>query len=199
VSENPQSPSDVPGSPDLPPPPAESAQADAAQAAAADAPTLLPFDQGPFVPPPGQPSPFEPPPSPFGPPPGPPVPVKKKAGAGKTIALVVGGLVVLGLVCAGILVFVAFNKYGDRVQNAGVGDCLPASIQVPGADIAKINKVECGSAEATTKIVGIVENRAIEDLQTDATLCTEFATATSKFWLGEPGKKGKVFCLEPIK
>ena len=52
--------------------------------------------------------------------------------------------------------------------------------------------------DATAKIVGIVDNRAIEELQTDATLCTQFATATSKFWIGEPGKKGKVFCLEPI-
>jgi hypothetical protein len=87
---------------------------------------------------------------------------------------------------------------GDRVQNASVGDCLPASIQEPGADISKIDKVECGSAEAVTKIVGIVENKAIEELQTDTNLCTQFATAQSKFWVGEAGKKGKVFCLEPI-
>jgi hypothetical protein len=70
---------------------------------------------------------------------------------------------------------------------------------VPGAKISDIDKVECGSAEAASKIVGIVENRAIEDLQTDATLCTEFPTATNRFWVGQQGKKGKVFCLEPIK
>jgi hypothetical protein len=205
VSENPQSPRDVPGNPDLPPPPAEGAKSEAARAepsesaAFADAETILPFDQAPLAPPP--PSPFGPPPSPFGPPPGPPVPPVpvKKARTGKIIGLILGGLVVLLVICGLSVYFYAKSTYGPRVQNADVGDCLPATIEDPGANISEINKVECGSAEATTKIVGVVENRAIEDLQTDAALCTEFATATSKFWVGEPGKKGKVFCLEPIK
>jgi hypothetical protein len=196
VSENPQSPRDVPG--DLPPPPAEGSPADAARAAA-DAPTILPFDQAPLAPPP--PSPFDPQPAQYGPsgPPLPPVPVKKKASTGKIIGLVALVLVVVAVLCVGGLVLFAFNKYGDRVENAAVGDCLPASIQDPGADISKIDKVECGSADAVAKIVGIVENRAVEDVQTDATLCTQFTTAKSRFWVGPPGKKGKVFCLEPIK
>jgi hypothetical protein len=130
-----------------------------------------------------------------GPPPA-PVPAKK-SNTGKIIAMVVGGVLLLGVVCVGAIVLVAVNMFGDRVQNASVGDCLPASIETA-ADVSAIDKVPCDSAEATTKIVGIVENRDAEDLQTDAALCTEFATAKSKFWVGEPGKKGKVFCLEPV-
>jgi hypothetical protein len=194
VSEPPQSPRDVPANPDLPPPPAEGTQAGSTPAAA-DAPTLLPFDQPPLAPAPAEsfPGPFVP----TGPPP-PPVPVKR-SNAGKIIGLSLAGLVVLILICGLSVYFYASNKYGSRVRNAGVGDCLPASIQVPGVDVSDIDKVECGSADAATKIVGVVEDRAIEDLQSDAALCTQFATATSKFWVGEQGKKGKVFCLEPIK
>jgi hypothetical protein len=125
-------------------------------------------------------------------------PPKKKSSTGKIIALVVGGVVLLGILCVVGVVLFAVNVYGDRVENAKVGDCLPASVLSPSTPLSDSNKVDCASADAAHRVVGIVRNKTRTEFDTEEAMCNVFATADNALWIGAEGKAGTVFCLEPV-
>ena len=122
-------------------------------------------------------------------------PPKKKSPL-RAVLFGVGGvvlLVVLALAGLGLL-----NR--NSAENAKVGDCLPAAATDNSSDDASsLRTVECSSAEADTKVVGIVEglNRAEFDAADNP--CTQYATAESALWIGKSGRDGTTFCLEPVK
>lgn len=120
-------------------------------------------------------------------------PAKKKFSFVRTFA----GLLIFGVVALGGWWFSR-----DDVQNAKVGDCMPASVMDNSTDTLNgENKVDCNSAEANQKVVGIVNSktRAEFDADQEGTMCAAFPTAESVLWIGEQGKAGTVFCLEPVK
>jgi hypothetical protein len=142
---------------------------------------------------------------PGGTPPGPPQfipPPPRKSRTGKIIALVVGGVLLLGAVCVVVVVLVAVNLLGDRVQNAAVGDCLPAAALDPAfANDSSVKKVDCASDQADTRVVGIVPDttQAEYEASTQGELCAAFPTTEAVLWIGAEGGGGKLFCLEPVR
>jgi hypothetical protein len=152
--------------------------------------------QPPGVPPFPQDVPQMPGPPPFVPPP------VKKSNTGKIVAFVVGGVVLLGLLCVASVVLLAVNVGSGRVENAKVGDCMPASVMNEAntsVDGAKL--VDCTSAEADQRVVGIVSGKKESEVTPEAAvdLCAPYPTAESFVWIGRSGKAGDVFCLEPVK
>jgi hypothetical protein len=98
-----------------------------------------------------------------------------------------------------VLLAVGWWFQRDRVQDAKVGDCLPQSaLTEKMTDASDTKTVECSSDKAVVKIVGIEHNKKSDGLENDVNTCKDFPTADQFLWLGEPGKAGDVFCLEPI-
>ena len=117
-------------------------------------------------------------------------PAKKKF---PVVRIVVPIVIVVALLIGGWW----FNR--DKVTNAKVGDCLPQSaLTEQMTDASDTKTVDCTSNEAVVKIVGIEHNKKSEGLENDPATCAQWDTADQFLWLGEPGKSGDVFCLEPI-
>jgi hypothetical protein len=78
---------------------------------------------------------------------------------------------------------------------------MPAAIMDNSSDVNSIDKVDCTSAEANQKVVGIVSGKKREEATPEAAteMCAPYTTAESYVWIGEVGKAGSVFCLEPVK
>jgi len=107
--------------------------------------------------------------------------------------------IVVPIVIVGALLIAGWWFQRDKVQDAKVGDCLPQSaLTETMTDASDTKTVDCSSNTAVVKIVGIEHNKKSEGLETDPNTCKDFATADQFLWLGEPGKAGDVFCLEPI-
>lgn len=157
-----------------------------------------PFPHEPQQPPPaaGQPGQFPPPgegqPGGFPPQGGspaagpPPQPVRRAGGWKKRVIGILVGLVVLAGI-AGVSWWV--NR--DAASKAKIGDCVD---QVSRNDL---KVVECGSSEATFRVVGRVENKTQTEARTSA--CDPFVDqgAAQAYWRGETGEKGFVLCLAP--
>jgi len=181
------------------------------------APPAQPAPQPPLAPPPQPPSqpafgaPPQPPQGTFGTAPGGFEQVGSAPGVDQTIGTAppqkkgplravlfgVGGVVVL-VVVALIGLGILFNR--NSAENAKVGDCLPSAATDNSSDDAStLRTVDCTSAEAETKVVGIVEglNRAEFDAADNP--CTQYATAESALWIGKTGRDGTTFCLEPVR
>ncbi len=93
---------------------------------------------------------------------------------------------------------------GGVITNAGpnpgdthpeVGDCIVAS----GA--TEFDAVDCGSAEAQYRVIGIPLERPTEVEFTAApleTLCAAFPASTAAFWRHTAHGMGKPFCVAPV-
>lgn len=82
------------------------------------------------------------------------------------------------------LVWVATRSNGE---NAQVGNCVTES----GENYVKI--VDCGTPEATLKVVARVEDKTQIEAQISA--CTPYPDADQVFWEGKEGETGVVLCL----
>jgi hypothetical protein len=100
------------------------------------------------------------------------------------------GLIVIGVIIAGVAVMAYFLRQDDASE-AKVGDCVSQSGD------NDISIVPCGDAEAAFKIVGKVEDAT----ELDATLssCDDFDGADSTYWEGEQGGTGFVLCLDEVQ
>ncbi len=114
-----------------------------------------------------------------GPPPQPAAPKKSKRR--QKIVLTVF-LIVVAAVLA--LVWVATRSNGE---NAQAGNCVTES----GENYVKI--VDCGTPEATLKVVARVEDKTRIEAQISA--CTPYPDADQVFWQGKEGETGVVLCL----
>lgn len=108
-----------------------------------------------------------------------------------------GGILLAAVLGLGYWFF--FGK--DNVENAKVGDCMPAAVAEAGrSSLTGVDKVDCTAAEAAFKVVGIVKGKtsAQFDADTEGTVCSPYPTWKNALWIGEEGKSGDVFCLEPV-
>jgi hypothetical protein len=116
-----------------------------------------------------------------------PSPPQKKRGR-RIVALIVLVLIVIGVVIA------ALASGGSSSDSAAVNDCVTK----PDNDNIKV--VDCGSAGASLKVVGKVENKTQAEVSLDsAAICKPFPSATNAYWKGKIGKAGYVLCLAPVK
>ncbi|MFJ7213903.1 hypothetical protein [Amycolatopsis sp. NPDC098790] len=115
--------------------------------------------------------------------PGPPQPpaAPKKSKRRQKIVLTVF-LILVAAVLA--LVWVATRSNGE---NAQAGNCVTES----GDNYVKI--VDCGTPEATLKVVARVEDKTRIEAQISA--CTPYPDADQVFWQGKEGETGVVLCL----
>jgi hypothetical protein len=129
----------------------------------------------------------------------PPAPPKKSR-LGLIISIVA---VVLALGVGGAFYF-ANRKSGypggffsPGVTDAKVGDCLPASVADDTSDISQTETVDCTSADAKYRVVGVVDNQdePSADSTVFETVCQPF-NATVGLWVGPSnGTGGKIYCL----
>ncbi len=110
----------------------------------------------------------------------------KKKGIG-----VVGGVVIIVLLLAGVGVFLFLQR--DKATNANVGDCL-AGTTAAELDANKLSVVDCGGSDAGFKVVQRVEDKLFGEA--DAA-CTD-ASTQFVFWSGNDGEKGTVLCLTAV-
>jgi hypothetical protein len=121
-------------------------------------------------------------------------PAKKK----NPLLRILGSLVLAAVVFAGYWFF--FQK--DNVGSAKVGDCMPASVMNSATtSVEGVDKVDCTSAEADQKVLGIVGGKKESEVtaETAAEFCAPYPTAESFVWIGKSGEAGDVFCLAPVK
>jgi uncharacterized membrane protein len=116
-----------------------------------------------------------------GPPPQPPAAAPKKSKRRQKIVLTVFLIVVAAILA---LVWVATRSNGE---NAQVGNCVTES----GENYVKI--VDCGTPEATLRVVARVEDKTQIEAQISA--CTPYPDADQVFWQGKEGETGVVLCL----
>ncbi|MEV6626634.1 hypothetical protein AB0M83_30075 [Amycolatopsis sp. NPDC051106] len=114
-----------------------------------------------------------------GPPPPPPAPKKSKRR--QKIVLTVFLILVAGVL---VLAWVATRSNGE---NAQTGNCVTES----GENSVKI--VDCGTPEATLKVVARVEDKTRIEAQISA--CAPYPDADQVFWQGKEGETGVVLCL----
>lgn len=91
------------------------------------------------------------------------------------------------LVLVAALLAVVWFATRSNGENAKAGDCVTES----GENYVKI--VECGSPEATLKVVARVEGKTQTEAQVSA--CNAYPDADSVFWEGKEGQTGVVLCL----
>jgi uncharacterized membrane protein len=117
-----------------------------------------------------------------GPPPPPaPPPAPKKSKRRQKIVLTVFLILVAAVL---VLAWVATRSNGE---NAQTGNCVTES----GENSVKI--VDCGTPEATLKVVARVEDKTRIEAQISA--CTPYPDADQVFWQGKEGETGVVLCL----
>jgi hypothetical protein len=121
-------------------------------------------------------------------------PVKKKNSFLRTF----GGIIFVAILGLGYWFFVGRNS----VDNAKVGDCMPAKVaDAQMTSLDGVSKVDCTSAEAAFKVLGIVNGKTSAEFDADkqGTMCAPWPTWENALWSGEKDKAGDVFCLEPVK
>ena len=97
-------------------------------------------------------------------------------------------------VIAGIFWFL--NR--DNAVNAKVGDCFPASVMSEQVtDATNTKTVACDGSDAAYKVVGIVDNKKVDDFKIED--CAAYSTAIGAVWLGPQNEVGKVYCVEAVK
>jgi hypothetical protein len=150
--------------------------------------------EAPAPPPYGQPG-QQPPP--YG---APPPPSQKKGSAGKVIGIVAGAAVLVLVLC-GVLGYFVWNNNKTNTVNAKVGDCIKsdALTSTTAKEVKGTKIVPCDSADATYKVVGIVNNKTEIQFNLDNNICDAYPTAESALWQGERNKSGSVLCLAPNK
>jgi hypothetical protein len=80
------------------------------------------------------------------------------------------------------IVIVALSATGSSTDSAAVNDCVTK----PDNDNLKV--VDCGSGDASLKVVGKVENKTQAEASINsAAICKPFSTATNAYWQGEIG------------
>lgn len=120
----------------------------------------------------------------------------KKKNIARSLILTVVGVVVAAALYLGVNALLNRNS----AENAKVGDCLPAAATDNSSDDASdLDKVDCSSAEAATKVVGIVNGLNRAEFDAAENPCTAYSTAESALWIGKEGRDGTTFCLEPVK
>ncbi len=112
-------------------------------------------------------------------------PAPRKSGALRWLAIAGGALVALVVVAVVVGVLVGGGPE--------VGDCVR---QADGLEV-----VDCGSADAEYRVVGIDEERADltqADYLGDDSTCSQFDGITQQAWLGDlsdPSATGTIYCL----
>lgn len=151
---------------------------------------------GPYGQQPGRPGPYQPfdqqPGRPAGgwvPPQGGATPVGRpddKGGAARKVLLAVAGVLV-ALVVVGLLVSML------RAAEPEVGDC----VRSPAGEEVEI--VDCDSADAEARIVGIDQQALDFDEFMAQEVCLDFPNALNAVWVGDDrGEPGTIYCAEPV-
>jgi hypothetical protein len=122
----------------------------------------------------------------------------KRSNTGKIIGFVIGGVVLLLVIGCIAVAAIGLRMLGQRVENASIGDCMPAAVLDSAAEDQDLEKVDCGSAEAAYRVVGMVKDVTSEQFDSSEDPCSSFATARAALWVGAEGRDGKVLCLEPV-
>lgn len=102
------------------------------------------------------------------------------------------GIVVL-LVIGGIIWNVISSQSDPSHANAG--DCVTST----GADANSVKKVDCHSANATFKVLGVINNVADPGSQGDNRCQSNYASYDVEFWEGNQGQNGTMLCLQKLK
>lgn len=161
-------------------------------------------------PPPPSGDPNQPPPgapyspgAPYAGGPVPPAPEKKRS-VGKIIAIVLGVLLLVCVLCTVGTFLFARDTWNDLVNssaaNAEVGDCLAGDNidSVGQAQNVDVKKVECSDSEAKYKVVGKFTDKTQADAGAQGEICEPFVKdgAQRFVWLAPSGdSKGTVLCL----
>jgi hypothetical protein len=118
-------------------------------------------------------------------------PAKKKFSFVRTL----GALLVAGVIAVGGWFFSR-----DDAVNAKAGDCFKAYVGT--TDIKTENLiVDCTSADAKFKVLGIVPNKTYAQAQSEEDLCAAWATTDDGLWLSDGADEngpGKVICLQTL-
>jgi hypothetical protein len=118
---------------------------------------------------------------------GQPVPPQPEPKSGLKKLLAVGGPIV-GAGLVGVASLTGFFGAGDPE----VGDCVQEN-----GDSWDV--VDCGSAEAQFKVIGVEgEQQSYNDFQDDPKTCTDFPKAQFFMWIGPDGALGTVYCAQPL-
>ncbi|GIF98512.1 LppU/SCO3897 family protein [Catellatospora citrea] len=108
------------------------------------------------------------------------------------------GKKILGYGIAAAVVFgggLAYKYISGDITIAKAGDCVNDFANV---DDAKV--VDCASADAKNKVVGVIESVSEADFDAkQQTLCEAFPTWEQIVWVGKKGGSGDSWCLEPLK
>jgi hypothetical protein len=128
-----------------------------------------------------------------------PVPPPKKK-TGRVVGIIVGAVVLLLILCVGGAVLV-FNNAKHDAANAKVGNCLEGEKldSTTAKQVNNIKIVDCNSATANYKVVGVVSGKTEAEFDANDQICKDYPTAESALWQGTQGESGSVLCLEPIK
>jgi hypothetical protein len=106
--------------------------------------------------------------------------------------------VVIALVAAGVYLFTSFARQ-DAVVYPKVGDCVPESVLSTQPAAGGLTVVDCASAQAHLRVLGIVDNKtkAQYDADSEGRMCEPFAGMEYLLWFGTDGA-GKVACLGSV-
>jgi hypothetical protein len=107
----------------------------------------------------------------------------------RAVVNAIGAVVVIAAIGGGV-----WYLNSTAAASAQVGECLS------GTDADSLAQADCGSPEATFKVVGRIEDQT--EIAADLNGCSEFDTATTNYWQGSSGRganaTGTLLCLEPL-
>lgn len=110
----------------------------------------------------------------------------------KSVLPKVLGIVLVVLVAGGFAIY----RYMNSASSAQVGDCLSGQLTSQESN-KQLNKVDCGSAEATLKVLGRVPD--VKDPDVKEELCAPWPDFEGYYWEGKRGGSGAVLCVQQIK
>jgi hypothetical protein len=116
---------------------------------------------------------------------------KKKSGAGRIVLRI--GLI---LVVAAVGAIVKFVIFGDKAQDAKVGDCIAASKDVKANEEtdAEAKVVDCTSTDAAFTVVGRVNG----ETDTNSKSCDKYFKDDEEFFIySSEASGGYLLCLKP--
>lgn len=116
---------------------------------------------------------------------------KKKSGAANLALRIVGGIVVAVIILVGKNFF-----FGDKAQDAVVGDCVAAmkDVKVGEETDARAEIVDCAGKDAAYTVVGRVEH----ETDTKSKSCEKYFKENEEYYVySSPASGGYLLCLRP--
>lgn len=148
-------------------------------------------------------------PAPTGQPPLSQQPQQPQGSTGKAVAKGIGKALVWRLVGLAVVLligggFFAYKYLSGNItaKTPAVGECVTAANS--DADIQNVKAVDCSSAEARDKVVGVLtgKTKAQANVQDEATFeCKGFPATETWIWMEDSAGSGKgtILCLAPNK